>query len=79
MKEDTIKSAKQEHSRKHKPERSNNSGDSPIVEYDCKVCRQAHCICYEEINQVQMDKAIQLFEDQAFIKFVDAVGKLNNG
>lgn len=52
MKEDTIKSAKQEHSRKHKPERSNNSGDSPIVEYDCKVCRQAHCICYEEIDQV---------------------------
>ena len=58
-----------------------NPIDQPVDSYDfdCKMCRQIHCICYEEINNEELDRAIEVFQEQAFIKFIDTVGQLNDG
>ena len=50
-----------------------------LVYYDCKVCKQVDCLCFENIKDDEMDRTIMLFEDHGFIKFVDAVSKLGYG
>jgi hypothetical protein len=48
-----------------------------IINYDCKICKQEDCICFEDIDEDEMDRTIMMFEDQHFIKFMEAMANLN--
>ena len=50
--------------------------NSENVDYDCKSCRQKDCICFEEINEADINLNIALLSDQTFIKFVHCIGQL---